>query len=177
MVFHLDSVSNQSKVKPKSHPDFTGFKSRSVGHFFAHVQHGHSGHHSQLENFLSSPSPPSSRLNPLHHTYRLHTLSSGRTTHVLKLRIVCLLKITSQGAVTLESLMGGDERHQQHQTEPQSELTASERAEALWLHAVAGGKVWTVFLPFLLLQDGGWGGAGPRGILTQAPLWWRGSRR
>lgn len=37
--------------------------------------------------------------------------------------------------------MGGDERHQQHQTEPQSKLTAGERAEALWLHVVAGREV------------------------------------
>lgn len=65
---------------------FDEFKSQSVGRFFffAHDQSVRLSH-SISRDFLSSPSPPSARLNPLHRTYRLRALPSSRTTHILTL--------------------------------------------------------------------------------------------
>lgn len=98
------------------------------------------------------PNPPNSRLNQLHPTYRLRTLPSSRTTHILTLEgsLVtgeqisrCYLRAARQShSVSVnESVTGGDERHQQHQTEPKSKFTVSERAEELWSHVVSGGEV------------------------------------
>lgn len=135
------------------------------------------------KDFLSSPSTPSTRLKPLHRTYRLRALPSSRTARILTLegsldllRCYLIAPRNSYSVFVNESLMGGHDCHQQHQTESQSELTAGERTKALWLHVVTRREVWEVFFPFLLLQDGGWGGGGPGSVLTQAHLWRGGGR-
>ena len=70
--------------------------------------------HSISRDFLSSPSPPSARLNPLHRTYRLRTLPSSRTAHILTLEWslhtrsrAVLLRALSQGSEVCQWVFNG----------------------------------------------------------------------
>ncbi len=73
---------------------------------FAHEQRPVWSSHSISTDFLSSPSPPSARLNPLHCTYRLRASPSSRTARTRTLG-GSLLTEKQLSWVALSELWGG----------------------------------------------------------------------
>ena len=91
-------------------PDLEGFQSRVFRAWAAPLWPAYS----ISRDFLSSPSPPSARLNPLHRTYRLRTLPSSRTAHILTLEgslhtrsRADLLRVLSQGSEVCQWVFNG----------------------------------------------------------------------